>query len=826
MTVQKTATGITRRGFLKTTGAVAGAAALQPTAAPLLTALAEQPEAGPEGEQLFNCICRSNCMGACRLTAHVRDGKIYKLEPADYPDEGYTGCCLKGLTYIERMYSPERVQYPMRRAGERGAGEWERVSWDDAIAEIAQRFNATVEEYGPQALVFDSASGNYGYINGIYGLYPRICANLGATKTASSYDLNAGPGVNRVLGTGDWAYCNEPNSVLDSSMIVIWGTNPVLTMPHNWRWIQWAKEKGAHVVAIDIMQSATAHRCDETILVNPGHDGYLALAMSNYIVENDLVDWDFLRDRGDAAYLVRADTGAFLRKSDYEPAPTVEGGATEEEVAAWHDDFYVWDNASGGIALVADAVDPAFEGTFATEDGVEVTTAFSLLKEQLSQYTLEEASRLCGPAPEAIAEFAERFAAEEAVSVNITYGIDHYVNGYQNCWAVAVLMALTGNYAAPGKGFIGVFTNAWVPNYLGMWVGEEFKGLSVNIPTALLPDIFATQELEGQPFPMRSMISYGSNPLGNMASQREWLDKIMPNLDTWVVVDSEMNDSARYADFVLPPAMWYEVEELRANYQNPYAVYQEKCVEPLYESKPDFEIASLLGRAMGFEKSFPEGWGFEEWANILLSDAKATANGWTLEKFREEQVIQSMGVPGEPFIRGLTIPFPTEDGRAHLYCEKPAPRCNWGQDLTERLPKEHIVYYEPPAEAGVDDPLAEKYPFTFCQEHARWRVHTQWYNVPTLRELDREPLCKINEVDAVAKGVATGDVVKVFNDRGSCTLKALVDNSVAPGQVLIPKGWAREQFIDGCYQELTQPKTDAMSTAFAYYDTRVDFEKA
>ena len=837
-------TTLTRRSFLKTTGAVAGASCLGAGSFGALRAFADDQDEKPgEGEQLFNCNCRSNCMGSCRLLAHVRDGKLVKLSPGGYQEPGYTGCCLKGLSYVERIYSPTRIQYPMRRVDgtERGAGQWERVTWDEAIAEIAQKMQDTIDQYGPKAIAFDAASGNYGYINGVYGLFPRLAACLGAIKTAACYDYAAGHGIDRVLGTGDWQYCNEPNSVLDSSMVVVWGTNPVFTHPHSWRWIQWAKEKGTKVVTIDPIKSATAHRSDEYIRVNPGHDGYLALAMANYVIEHDLVDDAFIADRSNAAFLVRQDTKRHLSTANWpaESAATYAAtvAAAKEKyaaqgptavaaaVAAIPVDYYVWENATGSIVLLDDAADPAMEGSFATPDGIALDTSYSLLKEQLSQYSIAEAARLTGLTEDFIVEFTERFAAEDAVSVNITYGLDHYLNGYHNTWAIAILMALTGNLAKPGAGFTGVFTTRWSPETLGLWVTKEYKGLNATIPFGLMPEIVATQSLNGKPFPMKVMVSYCANPASNLGGQREFLDRLLPNLDYYVVIDMEMTDSAQYADMVLPATSWYEVEDIRAGYNNPYTIFQEKAIEPLYESKPDSEIAYLLGRALGFEASFPEGDDIDTWGAILFSNAASKAKGLTLDRFRQEKVIQTTGTPGESFITGMTSPFTTEKGRVRLYTDNPQPRLNYGQDLSDRVDGEHLVYYRDPAEAGVDSPLAEKYPLVYLQEHSRFRVHTQWGRVPLLRELDPEPLAKVNGKDAADRGVTTGDLVEVYNDRGRCVVKCLIDESIAPGVVSIPKGWQRDQFIEGGYQEMSQPGMDPYPSAASFYDARVNFRK-
>lgn len=128
--------GLTRRNFLKTTGAADVAACLSAVGTNLAVAeeLDDDERAGDE-ERICSVMCRSNCMGSCRWLAHVRDGKVVKLEPGNYPNDGYRGGCLKGASYMERIYSPTRIQQPMRRVpgSERGAEEWEAISWEEAI---------------------------------------------------------------------------------------------------------------------------------------------------------------------------------------------------------------------------------------------------------------------------------------------------------------------------------------------------------------------------------------------------------------------------------------------------------------------------------------------------------------------------------------------------------------------------------------------------------------------------------------------------------------------------------------------------------------------
>ena len=158
--------GLSRRTFLKGCAATAvgvGAVSLSPTTT--MQALAEVDEAQSarlNEEVLYNTPCRSNCFQSCLLNAHVIDGKVVKTTRKDYPEEIYSGCCLKGLSLVQRTYSPTRLKYPMRRVGERGSDQWERISWDEAINEIAEKFTSTQQNYGDQAVVVDTGSGKIG----------------------------------------------------------------------------------------------------------------------------------------------------------------------------------------------------------------------------------------------------------------------------------------------------------------------------------------------------------------------------------------------------------------------------------------------------------------------------------------------------------------------------------------------------------------------------------------------------------------------------------------------------------------------------------------
>jgi len=197
----------------------------------------------------------------------------------------------------------------------------------------------------------------------------------------------------------------------------------------------------------------------------------------------------------------------------------------------------------------------------------------------------------------------------------------------------------------------------------------------------------------------------------------------------------------------------------------------------------------------------------------------------TYDRLKAEKAVRVQGTSEKPYIRGEKYFLTKSAGRAQLYAENPLPRVNYGQDLSQITKKERLPYFKAPGEAWRDNPLFKKYPLVYIQEHSRYRVHSQWFNTPMLRELDPEPLAKISRKDAESRNIKTGDIVEVFNDRGRAVLKAEINDAMSPGVLSIPKGWQREQFIKGCYQELTSATSDPMAVNFAYFDCLVDVRK-
>lgn len=806
---------MSRRSFVKASAAATVAAGMMASAQPWESRLKmlalNDNSVQPSEEKLFSSVCRSNCFQCCRLYAHVRDGKLVKTTPAPYLDDIYTGDCLKGLSLVQRTYSPTRIKYPMRRVGERGEGKWERISWDEAITEIAEKFKEIQAKYGPRALVLDTGSGNYGLVHGIQGVVNRLANSIGCTKLNVCYDQATGYGSNRVIGGGVWLWGNEPRTMLDAKNIFVWGSNPVNSQPQNWRILRQAQKKGAKVITIDPIFSATANKSDEFIPIVPGTDLMLVLAMLNYIISNGLIDAEFIKKRTTGPFLVRRDNGKVLRRSDFEPG-----------LAAEEDDYYVWDSvAQQPVLLKQGPAEVALEGTF-NVNGVEVDTVFTLLKKHVAQYTLDKASELTKIPVEKI-EYLARTYVDGPTTIYTNYGIDHYQNGHLWSFAAFIMACVTGQIAKPGAGFTGLYVQYIPINYTNVYVTNGNMAFG-DLPQLYFHQVVKEQKFMGQPFPVKAILTMCSNSMSNWAQQNVWFTDILPNIEFFVVIDTEFTDTARYADIVLPAAFWFEVNDLRVSYNNPYILIQEKAIEPLYESKPDAEIMAMIGRKMGLGEFFPEHYTDEDWIQMLLDSDVLRQMNITYDRLKKEKVIRGEGSAEKPYIRG-ELYFLTPTGRAELYCENPQPRVNYGQDLSGVIEKERLPYFKPPAEAWKDHPLYQKYPLVFIQEHSRFRSHTQWFNTPMLKELDPEPLAKISRADAEARGIKTGDIVEVFNDRGKAVLKAEVNDAIPPGVIVIPKGWQREQFIEGCFQELTNTSSDPMAVNFAYFDCLVDVRK-
>ncbi|MCC6703711.1 MAG: molybdopterin-dependent oxidoreductase [Thermomicrobiales bacterium] len=254
--------------------------------------------------QFIRGACPHDCPDTCSVITGVQNGRAISFEgnPEHPITRGWL--CAKVRPYLDRVYHEERLLYPLRRTGPKGSGMWERISWDDALAEIKANWERIIAEDGAQAILPYSYSGTLGAVQGS-AASSRFWLRLGATGLERSIcDAAASVGIKATYGGG---FAPDLRDVVDCKFLLIWGTNPASTSPHSMPFIREAQKNGCHVVVIDPRRSLTARSADEYIPIKPATDAALALGMINLLFEEGLADkawleantigWRDLRDR-------------------------------------------------------------------------------------------------------------------------------------------------------------------------------------------------------------------------------------------------------------------------------------------------------------------------------------------------------------------------------------------------------------------------------------------------------------------------------------------------------------------------------------------------
>ena len=244
----------------------------------------------PERKSFFGG-CPHDCPDTCSMIYDVEDGQLMSVK--GNPDSPITrgGLCTKVKDYEKRHYHEDRLLYPMRRTGPKGSKQFERISWDDALDEIVSKWTDIIDEHGPQAIIPYSYLGNQGLVHGLNG-GDAFFNRLGATVCERTF-CGEGSCTAWLMTVGPTAGL-DPESFIHSKYIVIWACNSVSTNLHHWAIVKDAKKQGAKVVVIDAYASRTAKEADWHICPKPGTDGALAMAIVNSIIDQGLVDKDYV----------------------------------------------------------------------------------------------------------------------------------------------------------------------------------------------------------------------------------------------------------------------------------------------------------------------------------------------------------------------------------------------------------------------------------------------------------------------------------------------------------------------------------------------------
>jgi anaerobic selenocysteine-containing dehydrogenase len=807
-------TEITRRRFVQ--GAAGGVGMLSIAGSLRYLEKAAPAEAGDVigKETVFRTGHSNNCDGACGHQVKVVDGRIRLVTSAAFTAKTIGGqtapkfdprICLRGVSQIQNTYSPDRVKYPYKRVGARGSGRWERISWEEATSTVAEQFKAIQAKHGKKSVWIAPYTGSLAIIEGVVGAGFRFASAIGASagdfEGDNEGDSASPAGWNYLLAdpeatAGGIFDGHEMTDFLNSKVIVLWANNVAETSLPDWRIIADAQKQGATVVSIDPRYTPTSARSDVWLPIRPGADSALIDGVMNYALQRKLYDAAYLKAYTVAPFLVDAVTKKFRRQGK---------------------SYLVVDAADGAVKPIEKAKDPDI---FGETDGA--SSALKLLKDEMAQYTPEKVAAMTDLEPRQVVQLAELWTKNSPVGVRAGFAISHWYRGDLTMQALLTLQALTGNIGNHGGGvttFAGGLTTTAFD--LGNWWAPK----GTEMFTVLEPMEACDAMLKDKPYPVRAAWFMVDN-FAQQMSDRNQVVKALKSLDFLVVSDYVLSATADLADIVLPACTYLEKSDLLSS-NNFYLQYMPKVVDPLWESKSDLEAITLVAQKMGVGKYFDKG--ADDYLKEILhiGDPKADGNvvGLTWEQLTTSA--PHLNTPTMPYVPFSDKKFPTKSGRIEFYVEMLIP-------YDQQLPG-----FKEPIEATPTNPLFKKYPLTFLSTHTRFRTHSQFVNLPWLKEVNNggQGFLEINPADAKPRGIGEGDVVKVFNDRGFMKVNARLTEGIKPGVVnCYQGGWDTikvKHYIEGHPNNLTHQIANPAQSVIpnfrsnaAYYDCLVQVEGA
>jgi anaerobic selenocysteine-containing dehydrogenase len=635
--------------------------------------------------------------------------------------------CTKVMHYLERTYSPERLRHPLRRVGRKGEGRFARVSWEEALDEIAARLKKLAAE-DPQSILPCSYAGTMGMVQ-YSSMDRRFFHRLGASILDRTLCSTAGKvGVKATLGG---SVGMDPERFDEAQLILLWGANPVVSNLHLWSRVQAAKRRGAKVIAIDPYRSLSAEKCTQHVALMPGSDGALALGMMHVLIREDLLDRDYLE---------------------------------------------------------------------------RYTLGFEALRQRvLDEYSPERVAQICRLPVQTIVQLARDYGTVRPAAIRLNYGMQRHAGGGIAARTIACLPALVGAWRHAAGGVVLTTADFYRFDHAAL----ERPDLLAGRKPRVINHVALGDALTSANPPVRALVVYNNNPVAVCPES----DKVIAGFSRedlfTVVIDHFQTDTADYADFVLPATTQLEHVDVHKSYGHLYALANNAAIAPIGESLPNSEIFRRLAKLMGFtEPCFGDS--DEDICRTALGGQMSGPMSWDELKAAGWQ---RLDVPQRfaPFAQGG---FPTPSGKCELYSA-------WlAKQGVDPLP-----FYNPPAEVA-DERLAERYPLAFLSPPARHFLNSTFANLPRFREFEREPHLDMHPEDAAARGIRDGELVRVFNRRGSYTLRARVNGKPRPGVVVAPSVWWKKHAPDRRNaNNVTSQRIADLGGGSTFYDCRVEVER-
>ncbi|HEU4352590.1 MAG TPA: molybdopterin oxidoreductase family protein [Burkholderiales bacterium] len=662
--------------------------------------------------------CPHDCPDTCAMLVTVENGVATAIRGD--PDMPFTEgtLCTKVAHYLERTYAPDRLLYPQRRVGAKGSGQFKRITWDEALDEIAARLKTLAAE-DPQTILPCSYAGTMGMVQ-YMSMDRRFFHKLGASLLDRTLCSSAGKaGIKATLGA---SVGMDPERFDEARLILLWGANPVVSNLHLWSRVQAAKRRGAKIVAIDPYRSLSAEKCTQHIALLPGTDGALALGMMHVLISEGLLDADYI--------------------SKY-------------------------------------------------------TLGFEKLRKRvLEEYPPAWAASVCGIRVEEVVNLAREYGTTKPAAIRLNYGMQRHAGGGIAARTIACLPALTGAWRDAAGGIVLTTADFYGFDHAALERPDLLAGRRPRVINhSKLGDALTLAEP-----PVRLTIVYNNNPVAVCPDSEKVIAGFAREDLFTVVMDHFQTDTADYADILLPATTQLEHYDVHKSYGHLYMLANNPAIAPVGESLPNSEVFRRLAARMGFDEPC-----FRDSDEELCRTALKRAS-WDRLK---EAGWQRLEVPQRfaPFAQGG---FRTSSGKCEFYSE-------W----LEKQGIDPLPFYNPPAESG------KKYPLSFLSPPARNFLNSSFANMKRFRDLEREPRLEMHPHDAASRGIGDGDLVRVFNERGSYRLRARVNAGPRPGVVVAPSVWWKKYSPDRRNaNNLTSQRTTDIGGGATFYDCRVQVEKA
>lgn len=787
---------LSRRSFLKA-AAIAGM-----PLSPIAKAVAQ---AAKDFGNYTWCACVINCGQRCPVRCFSKNGQVIRIEtdnnPDNVPNPRQLRACQRGRSMRERIYSPDRIKYPMKRVGERGEGKFERISWDEAVKTIAKEWTRIRDTYGNEAIYWQYCSGQQSLVSSRRAWQRLMNLMGGYLKYYGSYS-NAQKSAAMPFTYGGRP-TSLPSEIANAELYVLFGNNPSVTRPSGGGKgyqidMALSKHQPKKIIVIDPVFTDTATtRADQWIPIRPGTDAALISALAYQWITNNQVDQAFL-DKYCVGFDEKTLPASAPKNSDYK--------------------------------------------SYILGQGYDKTPK-----------TPEWASPITGIPVETIKQLAEEMAKTKPMFVSQGWGPQRQANGEQTARAIAMVPILLGQIGLPGTNtglhegntpfptvYLPVGKNpvkATIPVYL--WTDAIFRGKEMTRRTDALK---GTEKLTQN---LKMIVNSGGNTMINQHGDCNWTDKVLRNdkdCEFILVCDNMMTPSCRYADILLPDILGPETTDLACQGGShgdiACMLAIQKAVEPQYEQKPSWEICRLIAKELGLEDKYTEGRTQEEWVRWCYDETRKKVptmpefdefwkKGIFVDWGRRKDSVALEGFRKDPEKNKLKTP----SGKIEIYSEKLANEVkDWVIPEGDMIPPIPVFYstWDMPS-----DPLAEKYPLQCFGYHGHGRIHSTFHNLPRLRDVHPDSVI-MNPIDAEKRGIQNGEKVFVFNDRGTVLLPARISPRIMPGVVTIPQGaWYKPEIIDGkvvdvggCINTLTSHRPSAYAKGNAQHNVLVEIRKA